>query len=109
MSEDGAALREGPVYVDPGAAGQLSKSDADALAQKIEDAGEPVSVAVLPARLPAGEPLPEPAHRDRHHRSVRVRLGDGFDARADRLVMPPGAVRSLVTAVQGAGDRRGPS
>ncbi|MGW7190894.1 hypothetical protein ACWGIP_17395, partial [Streptomyces sp. NPDC054838] len=43
------ALKQGPVYVDPRAAAQLSKAQADALAQKIEKAGKPVFVAVLPA------------------------------------------------------------
>ncbi|MFC9061692.1 hypothetical protein ACFTXB_27170, partial [Streptomyces sp. NPDC057074] len=52
VSEIGAALRESPVYVDPAASDLLSDADADALADKIEAAGEPVFVAVLPADYP---------------------------------------------------------
>lgn len=44
-----AALKQGPVYVDPGAADQLSQAEANALAQKIKDADKPLLVAVLPA------------------------------------------------------------
>src|SRR4051812_1342168 len=46
------ALRSGPVYVDPAASRQLSVADADALAKKIEDAGKPVFLVVLPADYP---------------------------------------------------------
>src|SRR5690349_17316760 len=49
VSDAAAALKQGPVYVDPGAAGQLSTADAKALAQKIKDADKPLFVAVLPA------------------------------------------------------------
>ncbi|CAM5501345.1 putative protein OS=Streptomyces albaduncus OX=68172 GN=FHS32_004174 PE=4 SV=1 [Streptomyces griseoloalbus] len=45
-------LRESPVYVDPAARDILSESDAEALADKIEDADKPVFVAVLPADFP---------------------------------------------------------
>src|SRR5438045_3758452 len=47
-----AALREGPVYVDPAASAQLSAPEADALAAKIKKADRPVFVAVLPANFP---------------------------------------------------------
>ncbi|CAM5678402.1 TPM domain-containing protein OS=Streptomyces tendae OX=1932 GN=GUR47_36675 PE=4 SV=1 [Streptomyces tendae] len=46
------------MYVDPAARDMLSESDAEALADKIEDAGEPVFVAVLPAGFPDRKPLP---------------------------------------------------
>lgn len=45
----GEALKQGPVYVAPGAEAQLSTAQADALTKKIKDAGKPVFVAVLPA------------------------------------------------------------
>ncbi|AXI88923.1 hypothetical protein SAM9427_26340, partial [Streptomyces sp. ETH9427] len=45
-------LRESPVYVDPEARDILSESDAEALADKIEDADKPIFVAVLPADFP---------------------------------------------------------
>ncbi|MBD3580063.1 MULTISPECIES: hypothetical protein [Streptomyces] len=99
------AFEQGPVYVDPRAAGQLSQDEADALAKKIEDADKPVFVAVLPA---TGEFPPDSVLR-----SVRaetgmagvyaIRLGDGFDAGADRAVMPAAAVRGLTDAVKAGG------
>lgn len=51
------ALKKSPVYVDPRARDQLSESDAKNLAEKIEDAGKPVFVAVLP-RPPSSLPRP---------------------------------------------------
>lgn len=96
------ALKDGPVYVDPRAAGQLSQSDADALADKIEDADKPLFVAVLPT----GAEFPE----DTVLQNIRtltgvtglyaIRLGDGFNAGADSSVMTNQAVQNLVTAVK---------
>ncbi|MCX5393387.1 hypothetical protein [Streptomyces sp. NBC_00094] len=100
-----AALKQGPVYVDPGAADQLSKADADALAQKIKDADKPLFVAVLPAnaQFPA-----EDLFRDLRTQTgitglYAIRLGDGFDAKADAAVMSPQAVGNLVASVRQPG------
>ncbi|MFE9775956.1 hypothetical protein ACFYOV_30720 [Streptomyces sp. NPDC005931] len=100
------ALRESPVYVDPAAQDILPESDAEALADKIEDADKPVFVAVLPADYPT----------DNLFRNLRtetgitglygIRLGDGFDARADSSVLSRQGVQNLVTAVQGSGDAK---
>ena len=108
---DGAAqaLRQGPVYVDPAAAGQLSASQADALEKKIKDADKPVFVAVLPqsSEYPE-EGLLANLRNDTGITGVYgVRLGDAFDAGADRSVMPVRAVDNLVasvTAQDGGGD-----
>ncbi|MEU9981181.1 hypothetical protein [Streptomyces sp. NPDC050856] len=99
------ALRQGPVYVHPGAAGQLSRAEADALADKIREADKPVFVAVLPA---TAEFPPRTLLRDlRTETGVTgvygVRLGDRFDAGADRAVMSNRAVENLVAAVDGPG------
>ncbi|SEC41898.1 hypothetical protein [Streptomyces sp. TLI_105] len=100
-----AALRQGPVYVDPGAAGQLSTADAKALAQKIRDADKPLFVAVLPANA---QFPPEGLLRNLRTQTgiaglYAVRLGDRFDAGADRSVMSEQTVRNLVTAVRQPG------
>lgn len=99
------ALRKSPVYVDPAAAGQLSRSQADALAKKIKDADKPVFVAVLPQ----SSAFPE----DSVLRTLRtdtgitgvyaIRLGDGFNAGADPQVMPVQAVQNLTAAVKAPG------
>src|SRR3954452_6955106 len=62
VQEAGSALRKDPVYVDPNAelAGQV---DADALREKIRDAGTPIYVAVLPGGAAAS---PEAALRQVH-------------------------------------------
>ncbi|MBD0710566.1 MULTISPECIES: hypothetical protein [unclassified Streptomyces] len=105
LSDAAAALRQGPVYVDPGAAGQLSKAEADALAKKIKDAGKPLFVAVLPAnaQFPPENLLADLRTRTGVTGLYAVRLGGGFDAGADRAVMPSRAVRNLVTAVRAPG------
>ncbi|MFD3994921.1 hypothetical protein [Streptomyces sp. NPDC058583] len=100
-----AALKQGPVYVDPGAADQLSKSEADALAQKIKDADKPLFVAVLPAnaQFPPKDLLANLRTQTGITGLYAVRLGDGFDAGADRAVMSEQAVRNLVTSVRQPG------
>ncbi|WP_055493551.1 hypothetical protein [Streptomyces sp. TP-A0356] len=95
------ALRKGPVYVDPAAAGQLSKRDADALAKKIEDAGKPVFIVVLPADYPTRNLFSDVRTATGVTGLYAVRLGDRFDARADSSVLPRTAVQNLVTSVQG--------
>ncbi|MEU2115986.1 hypothetical protein ABZ567_10065 [Streptomyces sp. NPDC016459] len=100
-----AALKQGPVYVDPGAADQLSKAQADALAQKIKDADKPLFVAVLPANA---QFPPENLFQNLRTQTgvtglYAIRLGDGFNAQADRSVISPDAVRNLVTSVRQPG------
>ncbi len=98
----GEALRKGPVYVDPGARAQLSEADAEALAQKIEDSGKPVFVAVLPAteQFPPEGLLAAVRAQTGVTGLYAVRLGDGFDAGADPSVMAPRAVRNLTASVK---------
>ncbi|MEU5433127.1 hypothetical protein AB0G73_07095 [Streptomyces sp. NPDC020719] len=105
VAEVAAALKKAPVYVDPGAAGQLSAAQADALTKKIKDADKPLFVAVLPA----SSAFP----KDTLLRNLRtdtgvtglyaVRLGDAFNAGADRKVMSSQAVDNLKSAVRAPG------
>ncbi|WP_329063032.1 hypothetical protein [Streptomyces sp. NBC_01429] len=101
----GAALKEGPVYVDPRAASQLPAADAEALAKKIKDAGKPVFVAVLPAT--ADFPKDSVLRTVRTQTGVTglyaIRLGDSFGANADRAVMSRQAVANLAEAVRAGG------
>ncbi|MFB6775266.1 hypothetical protein [Streptomyces sp. NPDC056337] len=106
VSEIGAALRESPVYVDPAASDLLSDADADALADKIEAAGEPVFVAVLPAGYPTDDLFQNLRTETGITGLYGVRLGDRFDARADSSVLSRQGVNNLVTAAQGAGDTK---
>ncbi|MDX2766372.1 hypothetical protein PV386_50065, partial [Streptomyces europaeiscabiei] len=99
-----AALRESPVYVDPAASDLLSSADAEALADKIEDADEPVFVAVLPAGYPTQDLFRNLRTETGVSGLYAVRLGDRFDARADSDVLSRQAVANLVSAVQGTGD-----
>ncbi|MEU6101434.1 hypothetical protein [Streptomyces flaveolus] len=104
VSEIGAALRESPVYVDPAASDLLSDADADALADKIESADEPVFVAVLPTDYPTQNLFQNLRTETGITGLYGIRLGDRFDARADSSVLSRQGVNNLVTAVQGAGD-----
>ncbi|MEU6292880.1 hypothetical protein [Streptomyces sp. NPDC046988] len=106
VSEIGAALRESPVYVDPAASDLLSDADADALADKIEAADEPVFVAVLPAGYPTGNLFQNLRTETGITGLYGIRLGDRFDARADSSVLSRQGVNNLVTAAQGAGDTK---
>ncbi|RSN55859.1 hypothetical protein DMH12_14540 [Streptomyces sp. WAC 04229] len=106
VSDIGAALRESPVYVDPAASDLLSDADADALADKIEDAGEPVFVAVLPAGYPTDNLFQNLRTETGITGLYGIRLGDEFDARADSSVLSRQGVNNLVTAAQGAGDTK---
>ncbi|MGW2693905.1 hypothetical protein [Streptomyces sp. NPDC001296] len=101
VSAVAAALRKNPVYVDPAASGQLSAPDANALAKKIEDAGKPVFVAVLPAGYPTQNLFSDLRTATGITGVYAIRLGDRFDARADSSALPRTAVRNLVTSVQG--------
>ncbi|MFF0750219.1 hypothetical protein [Streptomyces sp. NPDC004267] len=105
ISDAAAALKQGPVYVDPGAAGQLSKGDADALAKKIKDADKPLFVAVLPAnaQFPPQNLLRNLRTQTGITGLYAVRLGNGFNAAADRSVISRDAVSNLVTSVRQPG------
>jgi hypothetical protein len=97
------ALKQSPVYVDPRAAGQLSSTEADALAKKIKDADKPLFVAVLPAgtaEFPPNTVLQNLRTETGVTGLYAIRLGDGFNAGADRSVMTNQSVRNLVTAVK---------
>ncbi|MEU0442484.1 hypothetical protein ABZ202_22465 [Streptomyces sp. NPDC006186] len=104
LSTVAAALREKPVYVDPAASGELSAADADALAAKIEDAGKPLFVAVLPADYPTERLFSDLRTATGVTGLYAVRLGDRFDARADSAVLPRTAVQNLVGSVRGEND-----
>ncbi|MFF7653124.1 hypothetical protein ACFZCY_25430 [Streptomyces sp. NPDC007983] len=99
-----ASLRNGAVHVDPRARNILPRTEAHALAHKIEKAGKPVFAVVLPAA-------------EKHDRSTLLRdlrtkvgvtgvyavaLGNRFDAGADRSVLSRDAVRNLTGAAQRA-------
>ncbi|MFD7117181.1 hypothetical protein ACFWAA_09035 [Streptomyces sp. NPDC059922] len=101
----GEALKKSPVYVDPRAAGQLSASEAGALAKKIKDADKPVFVAVLPvnAQFPASTVLRDVRTETGVTGLYAIRLGDGFNAAADAAVLPGRAVANLTDAVKAGG------
>ncbi|MFF3291439.1 hypothetical protein [Streptomyces sp. NPDC003023] len=105
LSDAAAALRQGPVYVHPAMSGQVSQSEADSLANRIEDADKPVFVAVLPAtaEFPPGDLLRDLRTETGITGLYAVRLGDGFDAGADAAVMSGRAVDNLTGAVKGPG------
>ncbi|MGW7469064.1 hypothetical protein ACWGJT_31455 [Streptomyces xantholiticus] len=105
LSDAADALTQGPVYVHPAMTGQLSQSEADSLANRIEDADKPVFVAVLPA---TAEFPPEDLLRNLRTETgitglYAVRLGDGFDAGADSVVLSNRAVENLTSAVKSGG------
>lgn len=95
------ALQESPVYVDPSMSRQLPKADAEALADKIEDADKPVFVAVLPADFPKQDLFKNLRTATGVTGLYAIRLGDDFDAKADAAVLPPTGVQNLVTSVEG--------
>ncbi|MFG2718149.1 hypothetical protein ACGFW5_07585 [Streptomyces sp. NPDC048416] len=98
-------LKKSPVYVDPGAAGQLSPAQADALAKKIKDADKPLFVAVLPnsAAFPKDSILGYLRTDTGVTGLYAIRLGDAFTSGADRKVMSPQAVKNLNSAVRAPG------
>ncbi|RPK57715.1 hypothetical protein EES43_21375 [Streptomyces sp. ADI96-02] len=102
VADAAQALRNDPVYVDPGARDQLSTAQEKELENKIRDADKPVLVAVLPdtaAFPPQG--LLQTLRSDTGITGVyAIRLGDGFDAGADPQVMPTRAVDNLTAAVK---------
>lgn len=105
VDQAGQALRQDPVYVDPGARGQLSSSQEEALEEKILDADKPVFVAVLPetSEFPEENLLQNLRTSTGITGVYAVQLGDGFDAGADPQVMPVRAVENLTTAVEAPG------
>ncbi|MQS35103.1 hypothetical protein FFZ77_05525 [Streptomyces katsurahamanus] len=96
------AFRNGPVYVDPRAADQLSPAQAAALTDKIKAADRPLFIAVLPAapEFPSGTVLSDLRTRTGVTGLYAVRLGDRFNAGADSAVLSQQAVRNLVDAVR---------
>ncbi|MFG2287822.1 hypothetical protein ACGFOU_17395 [Streptomyces sp. NPDC048595] len=102
LDEAAAALKKGPVYVDPRAADQLSAGQADALAKKIKDADKPIFVAVLPraAEYQPGTLLADLRTKVGISGVYAVELGDGFNAGADPRVMSRDSVRNLVGSVK---------
>ncbi|WP_066949422.1 hypothetical protein [Streptomyces lushanensis] len=99
------ALKDGPVYVDPGAASRLSTSEAEALAKKIKDADKPLFVAVLPdtAQFPAATVLNTVRAETGITGLYAIRLGERFDAGADSSVLSQQTVRELTGAVKTGG------
>ncbi|MBT2397989.1 hypothetical protein [Streptomyces sp. ISL-100] len=99
------SLRQGPVYVDQRARDQLPPREADALEEKILDAGKPVFVAVLPqsAEFPEDGLLADLRTKTGITGVYAVRLGDAFDAGADSAVMSRQAVDNLTASVEPAG------
>ncbi|GGX91244.1 hypothetical protein [Streptomyces hiroshimensis] len=99
------ALRKSPVYVDPRAAGQLPAAEADALAKKIEDAGKPVFVAVLPEspEFPKATVFRDLRTKVGIAGVYAIRLGDAFNAHADSKVMSRSATGNLVGSVRRSG------
>ncbi|MFC8536320.1 hypothetical protein ACFUJY_20545 [Streptomyces sp. NPDC057249] len=99
------ALRKGPVHVDPAASDQLSRSQAAALRDKIENADKPVFVAVLPdtAAFPEDTVLRTLRAETGITGVYAIRLGDGFSAGADPRVMSRNAVINLTAAVKTPG------
>ncbi|MFD7340086.1 hypothetical protein ACFV98_29415 [Streptomyces violascens] len=98
-------LKKSPVYVDPGAAGQLSPAQADALAKKIKDADKPLFVAVLPnsAAFPKGTILKNLRTDTGVTGLYAIRLGDAFTSGADRKVLSNQSVKNLNDAVRAPG------
>lgn len=98
----GDAFRKGPVCVDPRVSAEVPRTEAGQLAEKIKKADKPVFVAVLPQ---APEYPPATVLRDLRSLTgimgvYAVRLGTGFNAGADRQVMPKDAVDNLKGAVR---------
>ncbi|MFE0190143.1 hypothetical protein [Streptomyces sp. NPDC058989] len=102
LDQAAAALKKGPVYVDPRAADQLSAGQADALAKKIKDADKPIFVAVLPraAEYQPGTLLADLRTKVGINGVYAVELGDGFNAGADPRVMSRDSVKNLVGSVK---------
>ncbi|MEI7034872.1 hypothetical protein [Streptomyces pratensis] len=102
LQDAAQALRDDPVYVDPGARDQLSVAEEKALEDKITSADKPVFVAVLPdtPAFPEEGLLPTLRSDTGITGVYAVRLGDGFDAGADPQVMPTRAVDNLTDAVK---------
>ncbi|UYQ64602.1 hypothetical protein [Streptomyces peucetius] len=111
LSDAADALKQGPVYVHPAMADQLPQSEADALANRIEEADKPVFVAVLPetSEFPPDDLLRNLRTETGITGLYGVRLGDGFDAGADSVVMSNRAVDNLTSAVKGGGPVDAPT
>lgn len=99
-----AALKKGPVYVDPRASSQLPSARADGLGDSIKRADKPVFVAVLPTapEFPPSTVLQDLRSAVGITGVYAVQLGDRFDAGADPSVMSRTAVDNLVGQVERA-------
>ncbi|MFI7243277.1 hypothetical protein [Streptomyces qinglanensis] len=104
VSAVAAALRDGPVHVDPRARDVLPPAAAKALRNTVERADKPVLVAVLPADgdFDRKTLLQELRAETGITGVYAVALGDRFDAGADHQVMSRDAVRDAVGAVRRA-------
>ena len=107
------ALRDDPVYVDPGA-GAVSEDEAEAFRQRIEasDAG-PLYIAILPgsaAREAGGDPdevLREIATTLRRPGTYAAVVGNRFSAGASSSdILPRGRAAQLVREALAAAPRR---
>ncbi|MGB8939352.1 MAG: hypothetical protein WCD21_03785, partial [Streptomyces sp.] len=98
------AWKKSPVYVDPAASDQLSGVEANALADKIKDADKPVFVAVLPTDFPRQDLFQKLRTETGVTGVYGIRLGDRFDAKADRQVLSNAAVSNIVTTYGGVAD-----
>ncbi|HEV7627137.1 MAG TPA: hypothetical protein VGO89_11625 [Streptomyces sp.] len=98
-----AALRDGPVFVDPRASGRLSGADAKALSAKIKKADKPVFVAVLPktSDFPPQNLLRDLRSQVGDRGVYGITLGDDFAAGADRSVLPRGEVDDIRRSAEG--------
>ncbi|MCH0537972.1 hypothetical protein I3F58_00030 [Streptomyces sp. MUM 203J] len=105
LRDAASALKQGPVYVHPAATAQLPPSAERALEQKIIQADKPLMLAVLPATadFPEEDLLQDLRALTGVTGVYGVRLGDAFDAGADRVVLSQPTVENLVTGVSGPG------
>lgn len=105
VGEVAAALREGPVYVDPRASGRLSGADAKDLTETIKKADKPVFVAVLPKarEFPPSDLLQDLRSQVGDRGVYAVTLGDDFAAGADRSVLPRDALNDLRQSAEAPG------
>lgn len=95
------ALEKSPVYVAPGASAGLTSDDVDALENKIKDADKPVMVAVLPADFPTQNLLNNVRAKTGVVGVYGIRVGERFNAGADKQVMSTQSVKNAVESVQG--------
>lgn len=97
VAEVATAWREGPVFVDPDAADQLSDAAARDLSQEIQDSDKAVFVAVLPATFT--DDVPQTLDQLRSDTGITglyvLRIGDDLHVRADESVLSAQATGNL--------------